>query len=54
MLSVEAESKHGPPHYQSANLSNDLGGKGSVTHEVITGVLQAQCDIESRETSVRV
>lgn len=54
MLSAEAESNHGPPHYKSANLSNDLGKKGSVTHEAIpTGILQGQCDIEPSETSVR-
>jgi hypothetical protein len=45
------ESNHGPPHCQSANLSNDLGREGS---EVIpTGFPQAQCDIEPSETSVR-
>jgi hypothetical protein len=54
MLSAEAESHLGPPHYQLANLSNDLGRKGSVTHGPIpTGVLQAQYDIEPSETSVR-
>lgn len=54
MLSAEEESKRGPPHYQSANLSNDPGGKGCVILDAIpTGVLQAQCDIESSETSVR-
>lgn len=55
MLSAEAESNHGPPHYQSANLSNDLGRKGSVTPEAIpTGSLQAPCGIEPSETLVRV
>jgi hypothetical protein len=55
MLSAEAESNHGSLHYQSANLSNDLGMKESAIHEAIpTGVLQAQCDIEPSETSVRV
>ena len=54
MLSVEAESNHGPPHHRSASLSKDLGRKGSVTNEAIpTGVLQAECDIEPSETSVR-
>jgi hypothetical protein len=54
ILSAEAESNHGPPHYQSANLSNDLGRKGSVTPEAIpTGPLQAPCGIEPSETLVR-
>ena len=54
MLSAEAESNHGPPHYQPANLSNDLRRKGSDTHEAIpTGLLQAPCDIEPSETLVR-
>lgn len=51
MLSAEAESKHGPPHYQSANLSNDLGRKASVSLEAIpTRLFQAPCDIEPSET----
>jgi hypothetical protein len=54
MLSAEAESNHRPPLYQSANLSNDLRRKGSVTHEAIpTGLLQAPCHIEPSETLVR-
>ena len=54
MLSAEAESNHGPPHYESANLSNDLGKKGDATHEAVpTEVLQAQRDIEPSGTSVR-
>lgn len=43
-----------PPMPSAANLSNDLGRKGSATHEAsTTGILQAQCDIEPSETSVR-
>jgi hypothetical protein len=54
ILFAEAESNHGPPHYQSIILPNDLGRKGSVTHEAISaGALQVQCDTEISETSVR-
>lgn len=55
ILSTDAESNHGPPHCQSANLPNDLRRKGSASHEAIpTGALQTQCDIEPSGTSVRV
>ncbi len=52
---LSAKPSHGPPHYQSTNLSNDLGRKGSITHRAMipTGISQTQCDIEPSETSVR-
>ena len=51
---AEAESNYGPPRCQSANMSNDLGRKGSVAHEVLPmGLLQAPCDIEPTEALVR-
>jgi hypothetical protein len=45
-------SNHGPPRYQSADLSNAPGERGSATREAIPAeVSQAQCDTEI--TSVR-